>query len=191
MLRVAICGLDGIGKTTLIENLRKKLMLDGYTVAQTRVPFICKTLMEHINCESLDEFEIVRRIGMMFDFSEHYHALDVDADVLICDRYDVDFEVLNDVYNIPQNYKDIMHMIYSRTPRLDLCFYLKADYTIAAKRLVKRGDRKENENDNILRDMQNSIEKRIMDYPNIVILDANLTETEIANEAYYIIKSKI
>lgn len=189
MLRVAICGLDGIGKTTLIENLRKKLIQDGHTIAQTRVPFVCKSLMENSSYESLDEFEIVRRIGMMFDFAEHYHKLDVDADVLICDRYDIDFEVLNDTYNIPQNYKDIMHAIYTKAPRLDLCIYLQADYSLAAQRLNKRGNRKENENDEILLKMQNSFEERIKNYPNMVVLDATKTEEEIANEAYaYILK---
>lgn len=184
MLRIAICGLDGIGKTTLIGKLKEKLVGDGFTVAQTRVPFTCKTLMESMGNEDLSEFEIVRRIGMMFDFAEHYHKLEVDADVLICDRYDIDFEVLNDTYNIPQNYKDIMHSIYMKAPRLDLCFYLQADYSLAAQRLNMRGNRKENENDDILMSMQNSFERRIKDYPNSVILDATKTEDEIADEAY-------
>ncbi|MDE7453513.1 MAG: deoxynucleoside kinase [Clostridia bacterium] len=190
MLRIAVCGLDGIGKTTLIEKLKAKLTRDGLTVAQTRVPFTCKTLMENIGCENLNEFEIVRRIGMTFDFAEHYYKLDVAADVLICDRYDIDFEVLNDTYKIPENYKDIMHAIYAQAPRLDLCFYLKADYSLAAERLNKRGNRKENECDDILRSMQNSFEKRIKDYPNSVILDATKTEEEIANEAYKYILNK-
>ena len=184
MFRVAVCGLDGIGKTTLIEKLADKLVREGLTVAQTKVPFIFRTLMESIGNENLSEFEIVRRIGMTFDFAEHYHKLEVDEDVLICDRYDIDFEVLNDTYNIPQNYKDIMHAIYQQAPRLDLCFYLKADYSLAAQRLNKRGNRKENENDGILMSMQNSFEKRITDYPNSVILDATKSEDEIADEAY-------
>lgn len=184
MIRVAICGLDGIGKTTLIEKLKERCIRDGFTIAQTRVPFTCKTLMENIGCENLSEFEIVRRIGMMFDFAEHYYKLDVVADVLICDRYDIDFEVLNDTYNMPQNYKDIMHTIYMRAPRLDLCFYLRADYSLAAERLNRRGDRKENESDDILSSMQNSFEQRIKDYPNVVILDATKTKDEIADEAY-------
>lgn len=184
MIRIAICGLDGIGKTTLIEKLKERCIRDGFTIAQTRVPFTCKTLMENIGCENLSEFEIVRRIGMMFDFAEHYYKLDVVADVLICDRYDIDFEVLNDTYNMPQNYKDIMHTIYMRAPRLDLCFYLRADYSLAAERLNRRGDRKENESDDILSSMQNSFEQRIKDYPNVVILDATKTKDEIADEAY-------
>ncbi len=184
MIRIAVCGLDGIGKTTLIEKLKEKLIKDGLTVAQSRVPFTCKTLMQNIGHENLSEFEIVRRIGMAFDFAEHYYKLDVAADVLICDRYDIDFEVLNDTYNVPQNYADIMHSIYMQTPRLDLCFYLRADYSLAAERLNKRGDRKENENDGILISMQNSFEKRIKDYPNSVVLDATKTEDEIADEAY-------
>lgn len=184
MLRIAICGLDGIGKTTLIEKLKGKLTRDGLTVAQTRVPFTCKTLMENIGYENLSEFEIVRRIGMMFDFSEHYYSLDVDADVLLCDRYDIDFEVLNDTYNMPQVYKDIMHSIFKKAPQLDICFYLKADYTLAAERLDKRGNRKDNESDEILKSMQRSFDKRIKDYPNSVILDAYKTEDEIVDEAY-------
>lgn len=184
MIRVAICGLDGIGKTTLIEKLKERCVRDGFTIAQTRVPFTSKTLMENVGRENLREFEIVRRIGMMFDFAEHYYKLDIVADVLICDRYDLDFEVLNDTYNMPQNYKDIMHTIYMQAPRLDLCFYLRADYSLAAQRLNRRGDRKENESDDILCSMQNSFEQRIKDYPNVVILDATKTKDEIADEAY-------
>ena len=191
MLRVAVCGLDGIGKTTLIENLKEKLKQDGYTVAQTRVPFTCKTLMENIGCESLNEFEIVKRIGMLFDFTEHYHKLDVNEDVLISDRYDIDFEVLNDTYDIPQNYKDVMHAIYEKVPRLDVCFYLRAEYSLAAERLNKRGDRKENENDEILMRMQKSFDQRVQNYPNMAVIDATKTETEIADEAYATILSKL
>lgn len=188
MLRVAICGLDGIGKTTLIEKLKVKLTQDGLKVAQTRVPFICKKLMENIGYEDISEFEIVRRIGMMFDFSEHYSSLDVNADVLLCDRYDIDFEVLNDTYNTPQVYKDIMHAIFKKAPQLDICFYLKADYTLAAERLDRRGNRKDNESDDILKSMQRSFDKRIKEYPNSVILDARKTEDEIVNEAYEFIQ---
>ena len=184
MLRVAICGLDGIGKTTLIEKLKEKLMQSGLNVAQTRVPFTCKTLMENIGYEGTSEFEIVRRIGMMFDFSEHYYELDVNADVLLCDRYDIDFEVLNDTYNTPQIYKDIMHAIFKKAPQLDICFYLKADYTLAAERLNKRGNRKDNESDGILKSMQNSFDRRIVDYPHSIILDAHKTEEELVSEAY-------
>ena len=182
MLRIAICGLDGIGKTTLIEKLKGKLVREGLSVAQTKVPFTCKTIMETMD-ENLNRFEIVRRIGMAFDFAEHYHYLDVVADVLISDRYDIDFEVLNDTYDIPQCYKDIMHAIYVQAPRLDLCFYLQADYLLAAERLNKRGNRKENENDDILRRMQKSFEERIKTYPNMVVLDATKAEYEITNDA--------
>ena len=184
MIRVAICGLDGIGKTTLIEKLKERFIRNNIAVAQTRVPFTCKTLMKDIGCEELSEFEIIKRIGMMFDFVEHYYRLDVTVDVLICDRYDIDFEVLNDTYNIPENYKNIMHNIYMRAPRLDVCFFLRADYLVAAERLNKRGNRKNDENDEILIKMQSSFEKRIKDYPNSVILDATKTEEEIANDAY-------
>ncbi len=184
MLKIAVCGLDGIGKTTLIEKLEEKLIKDGLTVVQTKVPFTCKTLMENIGHEALSEFEIVRRIGMTFEFAEHYNKIDAAADVLICDRYDIDFEVLNDTYNVPQNYKDIMHAIYMQVPRLDLCFYLQAGYSVAVERLNKRGNRKDYESDDILISMQNSFDKRIKEYPNSVILDATKTEDEIANEAY-------
>lgn len=184
MIRVAICGLDGIGKTTLIEKLKDKLTKDGFDVVQTRVPFTCKALMGNATNDDVNEVEIVRRIGMAFDFAEHYYKLDVDADVLISDRYDIDFEVLNDTYNIPVIYKDIMHSIYMRAPRLDLCFHLAADYSIAAERLNKRGDRKENESDSILIGMQNSFLKRVANYPNMVIIDATKTENAIFNEAY-------
>lgn len=184
MLRIAICGLDGIGKTTLIENLKERCTKSGVSIAKTRVSFTCKSLMENIEFEELNEFEVVRRIGMMFDFAEHYRKLDADADVLLCDRYDIDFEVLNDTYNIPQNFKDIMHSIYMRAPRLDLCFYLRADYTLAAERLDSRGNRKENESDNILMRMQKSFDRRIKDYPGAVIMDATKTAEEIADEAF-------
>ena len=182
MLRIAICGLDGAGKTTLIEKLKQKLVRDGLSVEQTKVYFTCKTLMETID-ENSNGFEIVRRIGMAFDFAEHYYNLNVDADVLISDRYDIDFEVLNDTYDIPQYYKDFMHAIYAQAPRLDLCFYLQADYSLAAERLNKRGNRKENENDDILRRMQKSFEERIKTYPNMVVLDATKAEYEITNDA--------
>lgn len=184
MIRIAVCGLDGIGKTTLIEKLKEKCFSKGLTVAQTKVPFTCKVLMENISNADMREFEIVRRIGMAFDFAEHYHKLDVVADVLICDRYDIDFEVLNDTYSMPQTYKDIMHSIYMLSPRLDICFYLRADYAVAAERLNKRGNRKENESDDILIRMQYSFEKRIKNYPNSIILDATKSEDEIANEAF-------
>lgn len=188
MIRIAVCGLDGIGKTTLIEKLNEKLVQQGFSVKKAKVPFLCKTLMENVGHSNLRELEIVRRIGMTVDFAEFYHALNVDVDVLLCDRYDIDYEVLNDVYKVSQGYKDIMHLIYMKTPRPDLCFYLKGDYTIAAERLIKRGNRDEFESDDILKSMQRSFDKRIKEYPNSVILDARKTEDEIVNEAYEFIQ---
>ena len=63
-------------------------------------------------------------------------------------------------------------MRFATAPLSDLCFYLNGDYLLASERLNKRGDRKEFENDTILKSMQNSFGKRILDYDNVVVLDA-------------------
>ena len=184
MLKIAICGIDGCGKSTLIHKLKECLNARGISAVSTRAPFPSKDTFAIIPPEKYRaEHEIVKRAGVAFDFIRHYKNISVNEDVLLCDRYEIDFEVLNDVYDIPNEYKDVLHSIYGQAPKIDIYIFLKADFSLAGMRLKQRGNRKDDENDEILQGMQSSFEKRFLKYTNVVIIDASKSEDEIADEA--------
>lgn len=187
MLRIAVCGIDGSGKSTLIKKLLARLVLNGIPASSARVPFDSKIVFNEIKSDSEEltrEQEIVKRAGMAFDFIRYYKVLGIPEGVLICDRYRVDFEVLHDVYHLPNEFKDILSSIYEQAPKVDLYIYLKADFHLASTRLEERGDRKNNESDEILRSMQQAFDSRFSKFSNVIYIDAAKPEDEIENEVF-------
>ena len=189
-LRVAVCGIDGSGKSTLIKNLISRLCMRGFKTATARVPFFTKDIFREVQLDGDDlsrEQELIKRAGMAFDFARYYRSLDFSEGILICDRYDIDFEVLHDVYELSDDSKATLRSLYKQTPEIDLYIFLRIDYRIAAERLNARGNRKTNENDIILKKMQESFESHFGEIENVVYIEATKSELEILDEAYTVI----
>lgn len=182
ILRIAICGVDGSGKSTLIKNLLRRIAEKGIPVSTARVPFYTKDIFREIglNDDNLtQEQELIKRTGMAFDFIKYYNELELFEGILICDRYNVDFEVLHDVYCLEPHAKETLKNIYKQAPSVDLYVYLNLNYEVASARLEARGDRKENESDDILYKMQKAFEIHFSHLENVLWVDAMLTENEI------------
>lgn len=173
ILRIAICGIDGSGKSTLIEKLLAFFENDSMVATYARVPFPSKEAFHKIEFPAYGiEQEIVKRTGMAFDFNRYYSNLETTDGILICDRYDIDYEVLNDVYCLPDKYQETLRLIFSQAPKIDLYVYLRIDATLAGNRLDKRGNRRDDENDTILSGMQQVFEEHIQQRSNVLVIDA-------------------
>lgn len=188
ILRIAVCGIDGSGKSTLIEKLLTLFEQDNIVASYARVPFPSKEAFFKIEFPIYGiEQEIVKRTGMAFDFVRYYTSFKATDGILLCDRYDMDYEVLNDVYCLPEIYLETLHLIYNQAPTIDLYIYLRIDASLAGNRLNKRGNRKDDENDKILNAMQQVFEEHIQHRSNVLILDAARTSDSNA----YFVKKKI
>ena len=170
MFKVAICGIDGAGKSFLIENLVTYFQNLGITVDKTKVEFHCKEICNHANL--LKEKNIVR-IGMAFDFVNHYIDFKSSSQLLICDRFDVCYRVLNRVDALDNVLIEQLDKLYSIIEDADLYLYLDLPVDIAAKRLEARGNRVDNESDKILQLMQHHYESELAKKKNIAVIDAS------------------
>lgn len=176
-LRVAICGIDGAGKSTLAENLVSVFSSHKIPVIYAKVPFPSKEVCAIAKIDGEDVVQkIIKRTGMAFDFVRYYSTFEKFNGILICDRYDVDYEILNRVYELPQKYLCYMHSIYNVVPSVDLYIYLKISAEVAARRLEARGDRACDESDLILKNMAKEFDI-IMHKQNVFLIDA-LQSTE-------------
>ncbi len=170
MVKVAICGIDGAGKTALIEKLFAHYQTIGISVDKAKVDFPCKEICK--TAELLKENKIVR-IGIAFDFVNYYHRFTSSSQLVLCDRFDVCYRVLNRVDKIGENLINQLDKLYSTIEDADLYILLDIPVDLAAKRLTLRGDRAENESDDVLRSMQHYYNNELAKKKNSVVIDAS------------------
>ena len=170
MVKVAICGIDGAGKTALIKKLLAHYQAIGVSVDKAKVDFPCKEICK--TADLLKEKEIVR-IGMAYDFVNYYHRFALSSQLVLCDRFDVCYRVLNRVDKIGKNLIEQLDKLYSIIEDADLYILLDIPVDLAAKRLALRGDRAENESDEILRAMKRYYNSELAKKKNPVVIDAS------------------
>lgn len=184
-MRIAICGIDGAGKSTIINKLFK--YYSNITAVQVcKVEFKCKNFFDHIlNYDASIERKVTLRAYMAYDFVNYYFGFQNCNELLLCDRYDICYQVLNQVEELPQKYIDILNEIYSIIPEADLYVYIDVPVQVASMRLNNRGNRASNENDDILMKMKSHYNKELQSKKNVLIIDGNCLLDEIINKIVY------
>lgn len=174
---VAFCGIDGCGKTTLIKNLLSdKTWCGKLSVRGEKVNFYCKEYLNLCNNTEYTSGNTIKRIGMTFDFLNHYTKKLHGTDIILCDRYDICYRVLNRVDEIPREISNYLDKLYDLCKKPDLYIYLDVEVGIAGKRLERRGNREVEESDLILESMRKYYDILLKEKDNVVSIDANADE---------------
>ena len=187
-MRVAIIGLDGSGKTTLINNLLSFLEQNNICSRSTKVDFECKSVLKKTMSEEDKDYPLFVRLGMAFDFLNHYLDLNDDNEIVFCDRYDICYKVLNRVDILNKRIISKIDSIYDLIPRADLYLYLEIDSKIAFDRLNHRGNRAKNESLSILRKIKKEYNKMTKLYRNVFVLNACEDEKTVFKNAVEVLK---
>jgi len=183
-LWIAICGIDGVGKTTLACNLKEYLSLHRIPVNYAKVPFPSKEACLSANFSYCDiSQEVVKRVGMAFDFVRYYSSISKLDGIVICDRFAMDYEALDDIYNLPQNYCDLLQRLYNLIPPPDLFIHLKVSVDEAIYRLEKRGDKAFDESNEILIMMDKYFDTKFRYLKNVLKIDASQSQQKILDIA--------
>jgi thymidylate kinase len=143
---IAICGVDGVGKSTLIDMLENDL-------GQQDILFTRKNI--HKNSDLIKQFHGVLRkeqqdwfassfsranaFACAFDFLAHYHEIIKpiisDGRVAICDRYKPCYLAYGFV--VSSVYEDICDLLMN-IPEAEYIFYIDAHIDLIMKRLASK-----------------------------------------------------
>lgn len=188
-IRVAICGIDGAGKTTLIDKLYGYYNCKNIDVKIAKVDFLCKETCRSafIDDRFKNEQSIITRVGMAYDFVNYYRTISDYCGMLICDRYDICYRVLNRVDNLPPRIIERLDKIYSLVQDADIYIYLDLSIEEAASRLDARGNREDNECCTILSSMRNFYMAELKNKKNVTVIQASQTPEKIFEKAKEII----
>lgn len=183
-MKVAICGIDGAGKTVLIDKLFDYYCALGISVEKAKVDFHCKEICKQVD---LLNKKVIVRTGMAFDFVNHYINFKSNSQLVICDRFDVCYRVLNRVDALDNVLIEQLDKIYSIIKDAELYIYLDLPISVAAKRLETRGNRASNESDEVLELMRQYYRSELVKKKNVVIVDASQSSEVVFEKAKKII----
>jgi len=193
---IVIEGIDGCGKSTVAENLKKKLEEKGYKVFLTKEPYnikIRELIREIIEKEhELDEYN-GKILALLFAADRHLHQLEIkrkisEGYIVISDRYyhsSFAYQIL---------YKGIsIDFIKSITPflvRPDYVFILDVPIEVAIDRLSIRDKRtKYEEKETLEKVRKNYLSlKDILKDEKIFIIDNNRSVDETVREILSILR---
>lgn len=158
---ISIVGHDGAGKTSVAEEVIKKLKSKGYLVGALKInPFKGEIYMA--NRESLQclEQENTIQYNFMFELIVAYETLlaicsclnETSYDYLICDRYVETMEAYLKVKHIGGN---LYTNILGDTPKPNLIVYLEVSNETIKERMGIRGD--------IFCDLEYDVNQKVMD----------------------------
>ena len=193
---IAIDGIDGSGKSSLIRELIKNSngKLLAYETFEHR-PMITEFLSVANECNrNIYELFSERTINiawMMDLFSNTYNKIEKLLDEgfnVVLDRYILSAKVYS-IATTNSNISDLF-AIYELLPKPDICLYIMVDTECALKRIDDRGEEKvyyENE------EYLNQISKAYKDYISkekymIEVLDGNLSIEEVTEITLAILK---
>jgi dTMP kinase len=187
---IAICGLDGSGKSMQVSLLTEYLRERGYRAQSSKVTPLIGTdillkLSEVLYGDPHDYYpgmppEILNTV-LVCDFARHY--LDIlnkskELDILVCDRYKLCYEVYAQAYG--SDMKWIRHIL-SLVPDPTITFYLETPVEVSTDRLMNRTSEpiRKDENPDILAAAKEVYRRKIIAEPSIVTIDGCKSPDEI------------
>lgn len=179
-------GIDGAGKTDLIQSLATTLTADGYSVVTTAEPYETeagqKIRAAYEAGQVVDPREELRLFAQ--DRRQHVHSVILPAlyagQVVLCDRY-----AISGVYQVAKGVNFGKLMQYNTDfPKPDITLLLDLDAETAMSRLTQRGKLTTVENLDNLRRVRALYIKHLMFHGSRVSkIDARQTPRMVYNDA--------
>lgn len=141
VLWIAVTGLDGSGKTTLVDNIKKYLEKTGKTVYRDRLPhdsYLVKTLLNESKDPYTDRllFALDNRI---FGTKIRKMIEDGEVDVILTQRCFLDSFVHGAVQGFSYDWIEELNHVYD-LPKTDIMIHLVAEASEAYKRICEDPD---------------------------------------------------
>lgn len=147
---IEVCGIDGSGKTTFVQDLYKALSAKGQKVVKIKPlsgnPIACSFLEEIDELE--DKIEHLKIQGRVNSFKSEYFFLELINTVtiiqkylsegydVICDRYLFSFRTYQECFN----QKNLDHeAILKILPQADVTFLISVPVSLAVSRIEQAG----------------------------------------------------
>ena len=169
---IAIIGIDGSGKTTQVDLLKKSKI---YSVNSLKSMSDNRNIVEKIHFDNYEVYKQTLSLAMAMDLLKLYYSemgREQDYTLTVWDRYKYCIQAYFSSENIFYEKTNIL-LEELRTP--DLIIWLKID-----PELAERGIAKPLENEEFLRKVQNHYAVVLKDVDNVHVLDCSLkSEYEI------------
>lgn len=195
---VAICGIDGAGKTTTIDYLYDVLVSHNYKVKKIKVQLkslqLLRKMSEKLFANQDKFYEYINplyiRIGVAYDFALSYMNEDDydDYDYILCDRYDLCYKAYGKAHGV--NDMSFPNMLFDMAPKPELYVFLNIEPKTAMKRIEMRGYEKTYDEElSILTQTDYYYKQYIRDYEKVLNIDALLKTEEIVKQIILKLKS--
>ena len=188
----AFCGIDGSGKTTVIDNVYKKLRVNHSKVEKTKVNLeSLKIWYEYSEKYFSDIYEFydavnpdLVRIGVALDFVKHYKRKKFDSNaIVLCDRFSMCYLACGLAYGMKE--VETMNKMFNLVEEPVIYFYFDIEPDRAIERLIGRFDYNEREeNFELLCKVKMAYDKLLANKKNVVTINANLKCEQITEVVY-------
>ena len=175
-----LCGVDGCGKSTLVDLVSKHLEEIGLTSTvlkkniKTNVDLVCDYWGGEQDWSG-GKFAQLVSIATAMDFVSHYdkhiRPLLNGKNIVICDRYSYCYMSYMTAVNTNKDYFAMLERI--RVP--DKTFYIKVPPEVAIERHHLRGGPTEDETPEVIRKFSDSYDELFSDMPSVVTIDNTQT----------------
>ncbi|GGX57613.1 AAA family ATPase [Saccharospirillum salsuginis] len=175
-----LCGVDGCGKSTLVERVSNEITDLGYETdtlkksIKTNTNIVCD-YWDGVKDWSGGEFAQLVSIATGMDFINHYdqniRPLLNQGKVIICDRYSYCYMSYMAAVNTPKDY----HSMFANVHVPNKVYYIKVPPEVAIERHYKRGGPSEDETPDVIRHFSDSYDQLFKDMPIVETIDNTST----------------
>jgi dTMP kinase len=198
---IAVCGIDGSGKSSQVQLLASHLSGKGYRVKITKAKMINSeilfTLSEKLFGDRYDYHPnippLIMNVILACDVAHHYlnECEDwKDYDVVICDRHKLCYEAYSLAYGTEMEW--VIHIL-SLIKNPDVTIYIETPFQIAMDRLKNRRDKpiRSDETPEILEACLISYHEIMDAYDNVYMIDGSRGIDEVHAEVVNRIRLEI